>query len=151
MEDTNPELERFRNQWREEVTARAKGAAQSGDGRPSHPSGLTKPSIKYAIPPPPPSAANTSDAHDEDEAEGLDPKTYHNLNDNDDPRSLDVGQEEPPDSGDGSIYLRSALEHYEKAMERETQGSLGDSLSLYRKAYRVCLNRQCLRIQKINQ
>jgi F-box protein 9 len=31
----------------------------------------------------------------------------------------------------------TALEHYEKAVERETQGSLGDSLNLYRKAYRV--------------
>lgn len=32
----------------------------------------------------------------------------------------------------------SALEHYEKAVEKETQGSLGESLSLYRKAFRVC-------------
>lgn len=32
----------------------------------------------------------------------------------------------------------SALEHYEKAVERESQGNLGDSLNLYRKAFRVC-------------
>lgn len=35
----------------------------------------------------------------------------------------------------------SALEHFEKAVEKEEQGSLGDSLSLYRKAYRVNLRR----------
>ena len=32
---------------------------------------------------------------------------------------------------------RSALEHFEKAVEKEAEGSLGDSLDLYRKAYRV--------------
>jgi F-box protein 9 len=34
----------------------------------------------------------------------------------------------------------SALEHYEKAVEREVAGKLGDSLSLYRKAFRVGLS-----------
>ncbi|RQM08392.1 hypothetical protein DH86_00002632, partial [Scytalidium sp. 3C] len=37
----------------------------------------------------------------------------------------------------GSREPRTALEHYEKAVERETLGSLGDSLSLYRKAFRM--------------
>ncbi|OAA54336.1 f-box protein [Niveomyces insectorum RCEF 264] len=32
---------------------------------------------------------------------------------------------------------RSALEHYEKAVEREAQGTLGDSLRLYRTAFRM--------------
>jgi len=31
----------------------------------------------------------------------------------------------------------SALDHYEKAVEREVAGKLGDSLNLYRKAFRV--------------
>jgi len=31
----------------------------------------------------------------------------------------------------------SALEHYEKAVEKETEGSLGESLKLYRKAFRM--------------
>ena len=39
----------------------------------------------------------------------------------------EVGEREP----------ESALEHYEKAVERETQGQLGDSLDLYRKAFKV--------------
>lgn len=37
----------------------------------------------------------------------------------------------------------SALEHYERAVEKETQGSLGESLSLYRKAFRVCSIPNC--------
>lgn len=32
---------------------------------------------------------------------------------------------------------KSALEHYERAVEKESQGNLGDSLSHYRKAYRL--------------
>jgi F-box protein 9 len=37
----------------------------------------------------------------------------------------------------GSSEPVSALDHYEKAVEREAAGKLGDSLSLYRKAFRV--------------
>lgn len=33
--------------------------------------------------------------------------------------------------------LESALDHYEEAMEKEAQGNMGDSLQLYRKAYKV--------------
>jgi F-box protein 9 len=33
--------------------------------------------------------------------------------------------------------LVSALDHYEEAMEKEAQGNMGESLRLYRKAYRV--------------
>ncbi len=33
--------------------------------------------------------------------------------------------------------LVSALDHYEEAMEKESQGNMGDSLQLYRKAYKV--------------
>ncbi|KAJ4165193.1 hypothetical protein LMH87_006835 [Akanthomyces muscarius] len=33
--------------------------------------------------------------------------------------------------------LVSALDHYEKAMEKEAEGNMGDSLQLYRKAYKM--------------
>ncbi|KAJ6784252.1 hypothetical protein PWT90_09579 [Aphanocladium album] len=33
--------------------------------------------------------------------------------------------------------LVSALDHYEEAMEKESQGNMGDSLQLYRKAYKM--------------
>lgn len=35
--------------------------------------------------------------------------------------------------------LVSALDHYEEAMTKEAEGNMGDSLMLYRRAYRVCL------------
>ena len=151
MEDSNPELEKFRNQWREEVSARTKGTAKESEKKPSRPSVPTRASLKHAnAPPPPPSAANTSATHSEDDVDGLDPKTYHDLEDSDQKRRLDTNRY-PPTNGAANTTIDSALEHYERAVEKESQGSLGDSLSLYRKAYRVCLNRQCLRIQKINQ
>jgi F-box protein 9 len=37
----------------------------------------------------------------------------------------------------GAKELISALDHYEAAVEKETAGNLGDSLQLYRKAFRV--------------
>ncbi|KAF7531755.1 hypothetical protein G7Z17_g13706 [Cylindrodendrum hubeiense] len=41
--------------------------------------------------------------------------------------------------------LVSALDFYEEAMTKETQGNMGDSLKLYRQAYRVCtVSRFCL-------
>ncbi|KND90928.1 hypothetical protein TOPH_04381 [Tolypocladium ophioglossoides CBS 100239] len=38
---------------------------------------------------------------------------------------------------DGARELVSALDHYEEAMEMEAQGNMGDSLKLYRQAYRL--------------
>lgn len=54
----------------------------------------------------------------------------------------------PPTSASGHLLsdapgkgversLVSALDHYEEAMEKEAQGNMGESLRLYRKAYRV--------------
>ncbi|KFA76455.1 hypothetical protein S40288_06496 [Stachybotrys chartarum IBT 40288] len=37
----------------------------------------------------------------------------------------------------GDKELVSALDHYEEAMEKEAQGNMGESLKLYRKAYRL--------------
>lgn len=56
----------------------------------------------------------------------------------------------PPPSASGQLLsdapgehvekpLVSALDHYEEAMEKEAQGNMGESLRLYRKAYRVSL------------
>lgn len=57
----------------------------------------------------------------------------------------------PPTSASGHLLsdapgkgverpLISALDHYEEAMEKEAQGNMGESLRLYRKAYRVSLS-----------
>ena len=58
-------------------------------------------------------------------------------------RSFDDGPEPSGNTIDGSVRmppereLVSALDHYEEAMEKEALGNMGDSLKLYRKAYRV--------------
>lgn len=139
MEDTNPELERFRNQWREEVSARAKGTAEDSGKRQSRSSAPTRASFKHAHAlPPPHAAANISTIHDEGEGDELDPKAYHDLEDSEDRRRLDTSQY-PSSNVEANTNQDSALDHYERAVEKESQGSLGDSLSLYRKAYRVRL------------
>ena len=140
MEDTNTELEKFRTQWREEVSARAKGTIKTRDERQSRSSGPPRAPSKHATAPPlPPSATINSTGYDEDELDAIDPKAYRDLANSEDRKRLDSSQEDASNS-DTHADPHSALEHYERAVEKESQGSLGDSLSLYRKAYRVCLH-----------
>lgn len=134
MEDSNPELERFRNQWREEVTARARGAGKGVDSKAVGPKTAVKNLQRHAQAPPPlPSAAHTTPSHNDLEGEGSNAGAYHDLEDRDERRKLNSTGPYPTPSDEP----RSALEYYERAVEKESQGSLGDSLKLYRKAYRV--------------
>ncbi|KAL2021405.1 hypothetical protein VTK56DRAFT_7158 [Thermocarpiscus australiensis] len=137
-EDPNPELESFREQWRAEVRARHGGPASSqapsrqlnaaaspstAPGRSPH---AAEPRGK------PPSSAGKPASHDHEE-------------DHVQRRSFD----EPAVAG-SAVFLRdqqsstqekgepvTALEHYERAVEKEAAGNLGDSLRLYRKAFRM--------------
>lgn len=118
MDDSNPELESFRQQWRAEVSARSQA------DRPK----TTKPVRK---PPPISSLSSTTTTKTlkplKEEEEAEEPgRTFGDA----------PVRDELPESFKGK-EPQSALEHYEKAVEREDQGSLGDSLSLYRKAFRV--------------
>lgn len=119
MEESNPELETFRQQWRAEVSARAQA-----DGNKA-----TK--LKPSRRPPPITSLSSSITlkpvkEDEDHVES---QVFPSL---DGPRSP-----EEHTRSSSSNEPQSALDHYEKAVERESQGSLGDSLDLYRKAFRV--------------
>lgn len=51
--------------------------------------------------------------------------------------SLGVSDENSLQAQEPAGEPESALEHFERAVEKEAEGSLGDSLQLYRKAYRV--------------
>ncbi len=120
MEEANPELETFRQQWRAEVSARAQ----------AEPNKATKP--KATRRPPPITSLSSSIAlkpvkEDEDLVE---PQKAFSLDGS-------SSSEEHATSSSGN-KPQSALDHYEKAVERESQGSLGESLDLYRKAFRVC-------------
>jgi F-box protein 9 len=126
MEDQNPELEAFRRQWREEVSAKSQDGSRSVAG----------PSKSTRRPPPitRTSTRRPSKPSAEEEEDHGEPQTFPGI---DAPRNPEAKDTES--SQDGDREPESALEHYEKAVEKESQGNLGDSLKLYRKAYRVSL------------
>lgn len=138
--ETSEELERFRNQWREEVTARTRAGTSSLQTG-SRPEARRRSSARvdqFLRPPPAPSIAHdTKQAVHEDAYEAQTPNAYHGLEDKDQRRRLRDDSVEIYSSDNEKYEPQSALEHYEKAVEKETQGSLGDSLTHYRKAYRV--------------
>ncbi|KAH8783867.1 hypothetical protein F5882DRAFT_498447 [Hyaloscypha sp. PMI_1271] len=120
MEEPNPELESFRQQWRAEVSARA----QADDNR------ATKPSKASRRPPPITSLSSSIPLKSVKEDEGhFEPQMFPRLDGPSSPEehTRNTSTKEP----------QSALDHYERAVERESQGSLGDSLNLYRKAFRM--------------
>lgn len=133
MDDANPELESFRQQWRAEVSARSKD-----DGSKSAQKTAAAQSSRSArrLPRPPPSSTGTTvvEHHVDEEDESDFPGDLDGHNDVL-RESTDVG--ESFGRKIGSQEPQSALDHYEKAVEREDQGNLGDSLNLYRKAFKV--------------
>src|SRR4051794_38520334 len=114
------ELESFREQWRAEVSARAKG--ERGNKEPQ--SSTAGPSKSNRRPPAAPRIPTEKESKPSEDLE-VEPQSYHDL-------GTSSGGVEHGESSKKEPH--SALEHYEKAVERETQGSLGDSLDLYRKA-----------------
>lgn len=126
MADPNPELESFRQQWRAEVTARARTSGNSG---PSSSSAAGHSQLQASRKPPvAPRIAGLKASEDNSPFT----QSYHDV----DELVADVRQPGETSLTD-SREPRTALEHYEKAVERENEGSLGDSLNLYRKAFRV--------------
>jgi F-box protein 9 len=133
--ESNPELESFREQWKAEV--RAKHAAPGGSRPQQHPRAAAGPSTpqSHAKPAPrgkPPQPAQKPAAQEQDD-------DYVQSQPFDEPAAA-----RPPSSHDREQLGRrekaepvSALEHYERAVEKEAAGNLGDSLKLYRKAFRV--------------
>ena len=139
-EDANPELENFRKQWKEEVTTRSQGVSSRADSTDAGQLGtkksesVTEQPSKAAAPA---SWSFTKLHKDEQALDGLRSQSYHDLENKDDARSLSKeGAGVHPESHKLQ-EPSSALEHYEKAVEREIEGKLGDSLKLYRKAFRV--------------
>lgn len=139
-EEGNPELEHFRKQWKEEVTARSKGASSKGESKDARPLGSLKGGSATDSSTKAPTSSSWSFANlrkDEEIWDGLQTQSYHDLENKDDARRLGEEGTGIHPEGHRTRDPRSALEHYEKAVERETEGNLGDSLNLYRKAFRV--------------
>ncbi|KAL2130273.1 hypothetical protein VTI74DRAFT_6690 [Chaetomium olivicolor] len=138
--ESNPELESFREQWRAEVRAkqavpgrsRQQQQQQNAAAGPStaHPR-TTAPAKQHRGKPPQPSQKPAAQETEDD---------YVQSQPFDEPAA--PGQAAPSQDG-GQPNARgkgepvTALEHYEKAVEKEAAGNLGDSLRLYRKAFRM--------------
>ena len=126
MEDPEAELSTFRQQWKAEVSARAQPPSSISSTQPadSKPKPIAPPSRRLSNPP----LAEGGD----DGADGFVhggppwPIAPHR-------RMSSVGSSSSRDV----VAPGSALEHYERAAEKESEGKLGESLRLYRKAFRV--------------
>lgn len=145
-DDGNAELEKFREQWKEEVTARSKGPSTNKGGQSTQPAGPPNEKTDTAEvttarkPPQYSRLVEVKRGNEEQEDPALDDaeaQNYHDLADEDEARRLGTEGEGEHPSIAASKLPSSALDHYEKAVEREEQGNLGDSVSLYRKAYRL--------------
>src|SRR5262249_44010137 len=123
--ESNPELESFREQWRAEVRSRHPAPAGSSSqpsaatvGPSAHRRGSLGTADAPRKPPPPPTKRPPVQDHDDDYTQ---------------PRSFD----EAPAAGTASLVRTqagpsttdepmSALDHYERAVEKEAAGNLGD-------------------------
>ncbi|KAL2834203.1 hypothetical protein BDW59DRAFT_44792 [Aspergillus cavernicola] len=133
MED-NAELQSFRQQWRAEVEhrvhPRSAGQSQATPPRPSAAQPRQFPPTRHE-------ASARKEDKDEDE-EGAASYSQNELVQEVQQLSLakpdeeDVFHERAP-----RTEPQSALEHFERAVQREEEGNLGDSLQHYRKAYRL--------------
>lgn len=129
--EENPELNAFRRQWREEVSRRNKPTFTAP--RPAQQTTAAESGLRPV--PEPPIRHEVPDRKDDDVEEDLG-RDYGEFVTRAEQLTLRAADE------DGFQRLpqkepQSALEHFEKAVEREAEGNLGDSLAHYRKAYRV--------------
>lgn len=137
--NTEAELESFRQKWREEVTARSKAKAPASSAGPSKAAATASSSRHHAA------KAHAPHSHPHGHArklslEGGDEVSsyiYPDLGEKQHGRRLDETSAQTAAALAQGQEPQSALEHYEKAVERESQGRLGDSVDLYRKAFKV--------------
>lgn len=134
-EEIQSELDSFRAQWRAEVSARSRKAPSGPQHHQQAHAGPSKGAPSSTVPPRNFEVSHSTTAsksgvqqdHEEDyvktqvfddePGKGKTPQTQ-----------AGTGDEKEPET---------ALEYYEKAVDKETTGKLGDSLRLYRKAYRL--------------
>ena len=73
-----------------------------------------------------------------DYSEDVEPRAYHDLPDKEE--QLRLGEEGQNHDRDVNKEPSTALEHYERAVDKETTGQLGDRLRHYRTAFKVGLH-----------
>ncbi|WPG97959.1 Hypothetical protein R9X50_00074200 [Acrodontium crateriforme] len=131
--ETEAELEAFRARWREEIARKSK---QLGEASSNAQSSLEKTQKRRNAPLASssigPSITKRPDANDHDD---FVPRPYHDLPDKEE--QLKLGQDGQPNESYLSKEPISALEHYERAVEKEAQGNLQLSMQHYRKAFKL--------------
>ncbi|KAB5549749.1 hypothetical protein GE09DRAFT_1127605 [Coniochaeta sp. 2T2.1] len=152
--DIKSELESFREQWRAEVRSKVPSSknepsqAQQTVAGPSNSQRRASQHHETAQPksrPPKPVKASEAAPGKQSSTQGKKTVLQH---DSDEEEYVTKSFDEPAaaassvlpgqaESEPGRGEPVSALEHFEQAVEREAAGKLGDSLRLYRKAYRL--------------
>ncbi|EFQ99050.1 F-box protein HRT3 [Nannizzia gypsea CBS 118893] len=117
------ELESFRRQWLEESDQQQQQQQQAAEARPAERRKSLQPRPQASVQLP----QDLADEADEDGDAKVDTSELDA-----EFKSLELGSSKTEEKAP-----QSALEHFERAIEKEDQGRLGDSLSLYRKAYRL--------------
>lgn len=120
----NTELESFRQQWLSDLQTQP---SNSSHARPLH---LTESTSSQAPPAPKLSHQKPPRAQDDGDDDYLQGQSF-------DEPPAPTGHTLSRTSKPEPKELVSALDHFEEAMEREAQGNMGDSLKLYRQAYKV--------------
>ena len=135
--ENEAELEAFRRRWREEVQSRNKNPQTQESPERVKPQQRRKSTVQASKPVVHASSSSAKKA-DEVDYDHFVPEPYHDLPNKDDALKLGVdGQGQEQQRAKALNEPRSALEHYEKAVEKEGHGQLGDSLNHYRKAFKV--------------
>lgn len=141
QQSTSSVLEQFRQEWQQEVNARAqkeqskpsggeraRTKSDAGKQRPERP--INKPSTKHPL----------ADGEGDENAPVLE-TSASTLASGALTERMGKMKMDDADADEFSKLTRAepktALEHYERAVEKEGQGKLGDSLSHYRKAFRL--------------
>lgn len=143
MDDRETELSRFRQQWQAEVTARAHPQPQTASSSTSHPHHHPKPApfaprrLSHREHPVPGDKEAAESSDEEEEGGGGGGEGKGKGKQREDFAPLPQRERSTSPVATRRSLPASALEHYERAVEKETQGSLGESLSLYRKAFRM--------------
>ncbi|KAF2717245.1 hypothetical protein K431DRAFT_288697 [Polychaeton citri CBS 116435] len=126
-------LEAFRRQWKEEVSARNRVPNRRTPSRSADDGSRREPTKRSAQA----AESGPSTQRHADAADEVEPRSYHDLPNKEELLKLGAeGQNHDRDA----YKLRepvNALEHYERAVEKETQGQLGDSIKHYRTAFKL--------------
>ncbi|TQS35070.1 hypothetical protein Golomagni_04519 [Golovinomyces magnicellulatus] len=122
MDEPNPELEKFRERWREEVEAKLHPEVSNVLTQSSSESGCLDSASLITV-----SNIDTS----------ISSGKLYQLESHLGNYSSSSYTEEDFIKQDPSLCPQTALEHYEQAVKKENEGNLGDSVDLYRKAFRM--------------